>query len=40
VKLTGIDINKELLIASIEERPILLDKSDATYKDRNVMKET
>jgi hypothetical protein len=28
VKMSGIDINKELLIALIEERPVLWDKSN------------
>jgi hypothetical protein len=37
--MSGIDINKELLIALIEERPVLWDKSDDTYKDRNATKE-
>jgi hypothetical protein len=32
-------INKELLIALIEERPVLWDKSDDTNKDRNATKE-
>jgi hypothetical protein len=36
--MSGIDINKELLIALIEERPALWDKSDDTYKDRNARK--
>jgi hypothetical protein len=39
VKMSGIDINKELLIALIEERPVLWDKCDDAYKDRNATKE-
>jgi hypothetical protein len=35
--MSGIDINKELLIALIEKRPVLWDKRD-TYKDRNATK--
>jgi hypothetical protein len=30
VKMSGIDVNKELLIALIEERPVLWDRSDDT----------
>ncbi|PNF20615.1 hypothetical protein B7P43_G04246 [Cryptotermes secundus] len=37
--MSGIDVNKELLIALIEERPVLWDKGDETYKDRNATKE-
>lgn len=37
--MSGIDINKELLIALIQERPVLWDKSDDTYKDRYATKE-
>jgi hypothetical protein len=36
--MSGFDINKEFLIALIEERPALWDKSDDTYKDRNATK--
>jgi hypothetical protein len=34
-----IDINKELLIALVEERPVLWDKSDDIYKDRNATRK-
>ncbi|XP_033610874.1 uncharacterized protein LOC117282996 [Cryptotermes secundus] len=37
--MSGIDVNKELLIALIEEKPVLWDKCDETYKDRNATKE-
>jgi hypothetical protein len=39
VKMSIIDINKELLIALVEERPVLWDKSDDIYKDRDATRK-
>jgi hypothetical protein len=39
VKMSVIDINKELLIALVEERPVLWDKSDDIYKDRDATRK-
>jgi hypothetical protein len=35
VKMGDFDFDKELLISLVEARPVLRDKTDDTYKDRN-----